>query len=333
MKSTIPEGYQPLLNVYETQRAISILKETLMGSLAKRLKLTRVSAPLIVPTSSEVTDQYAKTQPITFRIPALGIDAEIVQSLNKWKRVSLARYGFPAGEGLFTDMNAIRWDQTPDNTHSVYVDHWAWAVHIQEEERSLDTLYHAVHSSVMALCDADIRIRDIFPQLLVLPELEREVSFVTAQELEEHYPELTPVERENAFARMHHTCFVRNYGTPLKDGTQHRVRRPDTSEWPLSGRLIFWDSVLNAALPVASIGIHVDAESLDHQLAVMGDQSDHRYYQAIREGKIPPSIGGSMGQSRLAMLFLGKAHIGEVQIGVWDQETRDAFEAAGIPLL
>ncbi|MCD8144894.1 MAG: aspartate--ammonia ligase [Oscillospiraceae bacterium] len=334
MNPIIPQGYAPLLSLYDTQCAIGRLKDTLIDNLVQRLDLTRVSAPLMVDAASTIADRYAMERPITFPVPAINATAEIVQSLDKWKRVSLYRYGFPVGKGLYADMNAIRWQQTPDNINSVYVDHWAWAKRINEESRNLDTLCWAVKTTVMALCDAEITMRNMFPELLEIPELERNITFTTAQELEELYPDLTPTERENAFARVHHTAFVRNIGTPLKSGKPHSLRRPDTGAWPLSGRLIFWDSVLQIALPVASIGIHVDAAALDNQLELLGgEQPASRYHDAIRDGTLPAAIGGSLGQSRLVMLILGKAHIGEVQQGIWDQETRDACEAAGIPLL
>lgn len=336
MTSPIPQGYSPLLDLYDTHRAIAGLKDFLIGNIAQRLCLTRVTAPLFVDASSTVSDQFAADRPITFPVPAIHATAEIVQSLDKWKRVTLHRYGFPEGKGLYADMNAIRWQQNPDNVHSVYVDHWAWAKRIREEDRNLDKLYQAVNTTVMAICDADVTMRNMFPQLLALPELSRDVAFVTAQELEEKYPDLTPSQRETAYAKAHHTIFVRNVGTPLKDGKPHRPRRPDTGEWPLSGRLLFWDEVLQIGLPVASVGIHVDANSLDRQLEILGQTNSepgNRFHAAIREGELPAAIGGSLGQSRLAMLILGKAHIGEVQQGIWDHETLAAYEEAGIPLL
>ncbi len=334
MNPSLPQGYVPLLDLYHTNCAISRLKETLLSNLQQRLNLTHISAPLLVDAASPVADQFTAEQPITFPVPGIGATAEVVQSLNKWKRVALQRYHFPEGQGLCMDLNAIRWKQVPDNISSVYVDHWAWAKHIAREQRSLDTLFQLVNAAVMAICDAEITMRNIYPELLVLPELQRQVTFVTAQELEARYPHLTPTQRENEIAFLHRTVFVRDIGSPLQDGKPHQLRRPDTSEWPLGGKLIFWDPLLGIALPVGSIGIHVDGTSLEAQLTIAGvQQADNRYHNAIRAGKLPTVIGGSLGQSRLAMLILGKVHIGEVQQGIWDQATWDACREAGIPLL
>ncbi len=333
MKPYIPQGYVPLLDLYDTSCALSRLKEALLSNLQLRLNLTHVSAPLLVDADSPVADQYTSEKPITFQVPALHAKAEIVQSLNKWKRVALHCYGFPVGKGLIVDMNAIRWQQVPDNISSIYVDHWAWSKCITPEQRTTETLQSVVKTTVMAICDAEITLRNMFPSLLTIPELNREVTFVTAQELEALYPDLAPDARENAFVQLHHTVFVSNAGTPLKNGIPHRKRRPDTGEWPLSGQLIFWNELLQIAMPVASIAIHVNADSLDAQLAIAGEaDTESRYHNAIRNGILPAVIGGSLGQSRLAMLILGKAHIGEVQQGIWDQETWDTCRAAGIRL-
>lgn len=334
MKPIIPQGYTPLLDLHDTHWAIGKVKDTMIEYLSQRLNMTRVSAPLIVDASSTVNDQYDVEKPLTFEIPSIHVSAEVVQFLDRWTRLSLYRYDYPVGRGLYTDMNAIHRYQIPNNIHSIYADHWAWAVHIRPTDRNLDYLYAAVSNTVMAICDTEVTIRNIYPQLDQLPELEREITYTTAQDLEEMYPDLTPEERENAFCRLHHTAFVRNVGTPLKNGQPHSRRRPDTGDWPLCGRLLFWDSVLDLALPIASMGIDVNAESLDHQLAVLGGpEHNNAYHEAIRNGTLPDDFSGSLGQSRLAMLLLGKAHIGEVQLGVWDQETKDDCKAAGIPLL
>ena len=337
MESILPENYHPLLNLYDTQLALGSLKQIFESHMIQRLKVHRVSAPLMVDAASSVNDSNSGGghHPVTFQVPSIGATAEVVQSLDKWKRMALYRYGFPVGEGLYADMNAIRWHEKPDAIHSIYVDHWDWAKIISPEARTYETLRAAVFSVVHAICDTDITLRNMYHQLTVHPELSREVHFITAQELEERYPDQTPYERETTIAREFKTVFVLGVGHNLKTGQPHRRRAPDCEDWDLSGELLFWDPVLEIGLPVASMGIQVDGDALRRQLKAAGCETllESQYHKEILNGTLPATIGGGIGQSRLAMLILGKAHIGEVHPGIWDQETLTACEKAGVPLL
>jgi aspartate--ammonia ligase len=337
MESILPEQYQPLLNLYDTQLAIGALKSVFEAFMIQRLKVHRASAPLLVDANSNVNDSKVGggDQPVVFQVPAISATVEVVQSLDKWKRSALHRYGFPLGEGLYMDMNAIRWNEKPDYIHSIYVDHWDWARRISESERTLDTLYQAVFAVVNAICDTEITIRNTYPQLLANPELSRQVKFITAQELEELYPDQTPKERETTIAREYQTVFILGVGHKRKNGEPHRRRAADCEDWDLSGELLFWDSVLQIGLPVASMGIQVDGTALERQLREAGCAQllETPYHQAVLAGELPQVIGGGIGQSRLAMLILGKAHIGEVHPGIWDQETQSVCQERKVPLL
>ncbi len=337
MEPILPQDYHPLLNLYDTQLAIGSLKNIFETNMIQRLKVHRVSAPLLVDAASIINDSTAGSwhHPVTFPVPSIGATAEVVQSLDKWKRLSLYRYGFPMGEGLYTDMNAIRWHERPDPIHSIYVDHWDWAKIIPPESRTYETLHVTVCSVVHAICDTNITLRNMYDELNVYPELSRDVQFITAQELEERYPHQTPYERESSIAREWGTVFVMGLGHSLKNGQPHRRRAPDCEDWDLSGALLFWDPVLQIGLPVATIGIQVDGEAMERQLKLAGCENllESRYHKSILDGTLPATIGGAVGQSRLAMLILGKAHIGEVHPGIWDQETHAVCRKAGVPLL
>ena len=337
MHTTIPEGYKSLLSIYDTQKAISLLKRLFEDRLGALLDLYRVSAPLFVEENSGLNDNLnGYERPVSFDILRSNHRAQVVQSLAKWKRLALKRYGFFPGKGLYTDMDAIRRDEDElDNLHSVYVDQWDWEKIILTENRNLDYLKLTVMDIVTAICDTQDTMQAIYPQLQRLGKLERRVTFVTAQALEDKYPELTPKERENAFVREHRTVFIIGIGGKLKSGRPHDGRAPDYDDWDLNGDILFWDEVLGCAMEISSMGIRVDPESLDRQLTLAGcdDRRALPYHRALLSGELPLTIGGGIGQSRVSMLLLGKAHIGEVQASIWDDETVEICEKAGVMLL
>ena len=337
MNTYIPEGYRSLLSIYDTQKAISLLKRLFADNLGAKLNLHRVSAPLFVDEKSGLNDNLnGYERPVSFDILHADAKAEVVQSLAKWKRLALKRYGFYPGKGIYTDMNAIRRDEDElDNLHSVYVDQWDWEKVILPENRNLDYLKLTVMDIVTAICDTQATMQAIYPQLETLGRLERRVSFVTTQQLEDLYPELTPKQRENAWLKEHKTAFIIGIGKTLRSGIKHDGRAPDYDDWELNGDIMFWDDLLDCALEISSMGIRVDPESLDRQLTLAGcdERRELPYHKALLAGELPLTIGGGIGQSRLSMLLLGKAHIGEVQASIWDQDTVDTCEKAGVMLL
>ena len=337
MHTTIPEGYKSLLTIYDTQKAISLLKRLFEDRLGALLNLYRVSAPLFVDEASGLNDNLnGYERPVSFEILRSNHKAEVVQSLAKWKRLALKRYGFFPGKGLYTDMNAIRRDEDElDNLHSVYVDQWDWEKVILPENRNLDYLKLTVMDIVTAICDTQDTIQAIYPQLQCLGKLERRVSFVTAQELEDMYPNMSSKERENAYLKEHKTAFIIGIGGALKSGKPHDGRAPDYDDWSLNGDIMFWDDLLGCAIEISSMGIRVDPESMDRQLrlAHCDDRRELPYHKALLNGELPLTIGGGIGQSRLSMLLLGKAHIGEVQASIWDENTMKICQDAGIMLL
>ena len=337
MHTTIPDGYKSLLSIYDTQKAIRLLKRLFADNLGAKLDLYRVSAPLFVAEDSGLNDNLnGYERPVSFDILHADAKAEVVQSLAKWKRLALKRYSFWPGKGLYTDMNAIRRDEDElDNLHSVYVDQWDWEKVILPENRNLDYLKLTVMDIVSAICDTQSTMQAIYPQLNALPLLERRVTFVTTQQLEDMYPEHTPKERENTFVRDHKTVFIIGIGKKLKSGQKHDGRAPDYDDWDLNGDILFWDDLLGCAMEISSMGIRVDPDSLDRQLTLAGcdDRRALPYHKALLAGELPLTIGGGIGQSRLSMLLLGKAHIGEVQASIWDQETMEICEKAGVMLL
>ena len=337
MNTHIPENYRSLLSIYDTQKAIGLLKRLFEDQLAANLNLFRVSAPLFVEESTGLNDNLnGYERPVDFDIPNIGRDAQVVQSLAKWKRMALHDYGFYPGKGLYTDMNAIRRDEDVlDNLHSVYVDQWDWEKVIEAKDRNLDYLKGTVMDIAAAVSETQRTMRAIYPQLQALPQLERTVTFVTAQELEDHWPELTPKQRENAFLKEHKTAFIIGIGGAMKSGQKHDGRSPDYDDWTLNGDLLYWDDLLECAFELSSMGIRVDPVSLDKQLTIAGcdDRRERTYHKMLLNGELPLTIGGGIGQSRLSMLLLGKAHIGEVQSSVWDSETVQTCKAAGVVLL
>lgn len=335
-KTYIPQGYSPRLNLYDTQKAIGLLKRLFADTLAGALNLRRVSAPLFVEASTGLNDDLNGVErPVGFDVPAAGRDAQVVHSLAKWKRMALYRYQFSVGEGLYTDMNAIRRDEIPDNLHSVYVDQWDWEKVIAPRDRNEDYLKATVRAIVGAVRETQDTLRAVYPQLVALPVLDTEVAFVTTQELEDRWPDLSPKEREDAWVKEHPTTFLMGIGGALKSGKPHDGRAPDYDDWTLNGDLLLWNPVLECAFELSSMGIRVDPTALDRQLTLSGcdDRRTLPFHKLLLEGALPLTIGGGIGQSRLCMQLLGKAHIGEVQASIWDDETLNACASAGVILL
>ena len=333
-KTMIPQNYTPALNLYDTQRAIGTVKRLFADTLCATLNLYRVSAPLFVEASTGLNDDLNGVErKVTFDIRDSGIEAQVVQSLAKWKRKALKDYGFRVGKGLYCDMNAIRRDEELDNLHSVYVDQWDWEKIISREDRNEAYLKATVRAIVAAVCETSEALNVAFPSLRV--KLDREVYFVTTQELEDKYPDLTPKERENAFVKENGTTFLMKIGAPLKSGKPHDGRAPDYDDWDLNGDLLFWNEPLQCSYELSSMGIRVSPESMDKQLTMAGcdDRRALPFHKAVLNGELPYTIGGGIGQSRVCMLMIGTCHIGEVQSSIWDKATTDACRDAGILLL
>ena len=333
-KVYIPKGYESALGLYDTQTAIGLLKRTFEERLCLVLNLKRVSAPLFVDPTTGLNDDLSGTErPVRFDLKETGKDAVVVHSLAKWKRMALSVYGFSAGEGLYTDMNAIRRDEEMDNLHSVYTDQWDWEKIITPETRNVEYLKNVVRGIVGAICDTLDFLRCRYPQIGV--ELTRNVKFITSQELEDLYPELSSKERENAIVKEHKTVFIMQIGDKLKSGKPHDSRAPDYDDWSLNGDILFWDDVLGCAMEISSMGIRVDEKALDEQLKKSGldERRALPFHKALLAGKLPLTMGGGIGQSRLSMLLLGKAHIGEVQVSLWDEQTRRTCAEKGVVLL
>lgn len=330
----IPQGYRPPLAGYEMQRAIEFIKSRFQEDLCGALNLRRVSAPLFVEESSGLNDNLnGYERPVGFDIPDVGVNGQVVHSLAKWKRLALKRYGFRPGKGLYTDMNAIRRDETVDNLHSVYVDQWDWEKVMGPDDRQEAYLKDTVRSIVGAAADTADALGIAFPSLH--PSVCREVSFVTTQELEDRFPGLSPAERETAYVKDHPTTFLMQIGGKLRGGQPHDGRAPDYDDWSLNGDILLWNGVLGRAFEISSMGIRVDAAAMDRQLTLAGcgDRRSLPFHSMLLNGELPQTIGGGIGQSRLCMYLIGTCHIGEVQCSLWDPETRAACEQAGITLL
>lgn len=334
-KVYIPQDYHTPLSVYEMQRAIEFIKSNFQVNLSNALNLRRVSAPLFVDEKSGLNDNLNGVErPVSFDIPDVGTNAQVVHSLAKWKRLALKRYDFKVGKGLFTDMNAIRRDEELDNLHSIYVDQWDWEKVITAKDRTLPFLQETVRDIVDAVCSTADELRWKFPELKAI-RLTREPTFITTQELEDLYPDLTPKERENAFTRAHGTVCIMQIGGQLKSGIRHDGRAPDYDDWTLNCDILFWHKALGCALELSSMGIRVDPAAMTRQLEAAGcpERAELPFHKMLLEGKLPLTMGGGIGQSRLCMLLLGKAHIGEVQVSLWDAETKAVCERAGVQLL
>ena len=332
---TIPATYHADLNLHDTQIAIKTVKDFFQQTLSQKLNLLRVSAPTFVAPESGLNDNLNGVErPVSFDIKAIeGSNAEIVHSLAKWKRYALKKYGFSHGEGLYTDMVAIRRDEDLDNIHSVYVDQWDWEKIISKEERSMETLKETVRTiySVLRKTEKYMAVQyDYIEEILP-----REIAFVSTQELVDMYPDLTPKEREYKIVKEKGAVFLMQVGKTLTNGERHDGRAPDYDDWALNGDILFWHETLGCALEVSSMGIRVDAKSLAEQLTKAGceDRRELLFHKMLLEEKLPLTIGGGIGQSRICMFFLRKAHIGEVHVSLWPKEITDAAEAHGLQLL
>lgn len=337
----LPEGYRSLLDVWETEHAIKFIKDTFQLALAAELKLRRITAPIIVPSGKGLNDNLSGTEaPVSFSVRMLGGGkAEIVQSLAKWKRYALWRHHIQPGLGIYTDMNALRPDEQVDNIHSVYVDQWDWEKVITPEERTVERLYLCVRRIYAALKRTEFLLSEQFPVLQ--PFLPDDLHFVHAEELRQQYPGLSPKEREAAVTEKYGAVFICGIGGELADGSIHDDRSPDYDDWSttgenglpgLNGDILIWNPVLKLAFEISSMGIRVDREALEKQLKIRQCEERRQLYfhSLLLEGKLPQTMGGGIGQSRLCMLLLQKCHIGEVQAGIWPDNVLQACEKAGL---
>ncbi|AUI79421.1 MULTISPECIES: aspartate--ammonia ligase [Lactiplantibacillus] len=335
MHLIIPKDYDPKLSVKETQQAIRYIRETFQDEFGKQLNLSRLSAPMFVEKKTGLNDNLNGVEkPVSFTMQDMGDEQiEIVHSLAKWKRVALKRYGFDMHEGLYTNMNAIRKDEDLDNYHSAYVDQWDWEKVIGKEERTVETLKATVRQIFKVIKHMEHEVWYKFPQ--AVHHLPDEIHFMTTQELEDMYPDMTPRERENAICKKLGCVFLMQIGWKLDSGERHDGRAPDYDDWKLNGDILFWYEPLDQAIEISSMGIRVDAESMKKQLkdADAEDRLSLPYHQMILNEEVPYTIGGGIGQSRLCMLLLGKAHVGEVQAALWPQEMIDQCAAHNIHLL
>lgn len=333
-KVIVPKGYKSALGMYETQTAIGMLKRIFENKLCSALNLKRVSAPLFVDPDTGLNDDLNGVErPVRFDIKETGKDAVVVHSLAKWKRMALHTYKFSEGEGLYTDMNAIRRDEDMDNLHSIYTDQWDWEKIIRREDRNIEFLKKTVTSEVEAMCATLDDLKAMYPEITL--ELSKDVKFVTSQELYDMYPDKTPKERENLFLAENHTAFIMQIGGKLSSGERHDGRAPDYDDWTLNGDIMFWNELLGCAFEISSMGIRVDADAMRKQLKEAGceDRAVLPFHKALLSGELPLTMGGGIGQSRLSMLLLQKAHIGEVQVSIWDDNTKNICAENGIVLL
>lgn len=332
---TIPDNYSSPLTIRETEVAIKEVKDHFERSLAKSLHLTRVSAPLFVRPESGLNDNLNGVErPVAFGIREQGeAAAEIVHSLAKWKRHALKHYGFHSGEGLYTDMSAIRRDEDTDNIHSLYVDQWDWEKVISKEERNMETLEYTVRKVFSALKETEEFISRRYNY--IHPLLPDDIFFISSQELEDMYPDCTPKERENRIAKVKKAVFVSQIGKTLASGEKHDGRAPDYDDWDLNGDIIVWYPVLKMGLELSSMGIRVDEASLARQLKIAGceERAELPFQKALINKELPYTIGGGIGQSRICMYYLRKAHIGEVQASIWPDDVLEPARQGGIQLL
>ncbi len=335
MNVVVPKNYDPILTVKETQEAIRYIRETFQDEFGKELNLCRLTAPMFVPKDTGLNDNLSGTeQPVHFEMKEMPHkDIEIVHSLAKWKRMALKKYGFSMHEGLYTNMNAIRKDEDLDNIHSIYVDQWDWEKIIAKEERTEETLKETVRTIFKVIKHMEHEVWYKYPQ--AVHHLPDDVHFVTSQELEDRFPDLDDKGRENAICKELGCVFLMQVGGKLKSGKAHDHRAPDYDDWQLNGDLLFWYEPLQKALEISSMGIRVDEESMMTQLTESDalDRLELPYHQMIINKELPYTIGGGIGQSRLCMLLLGKAHVGEVQASIWPEEMITTCDKAGIRLL
>ncbi|NLL31012.1 MAG: aspartate--ammonia ligase [Clostridiales bacterium] len=330
----IPKDYKSNTTLIETEVNIKRIKDFFEKKLSEALNLIRVSAPLFVESESGLNDNLSGVErPVKFDLLANGAVVEIVHSLAKWKRLSLYRYGFKENEGLYTDMNAIRRDEELDNIHSIYVDQWDWEKVINKKDRNLDTLKEVVKSIYNVFLETEKFVNSELIQ--AENKLPKEIFFITSQELEDLYPNLTSKEREDAICKEHKAVFIMQIGDKLKSGEKHDGRSPDYDDWKLNGDILLWYPLLDRAIELSSMGIRVDEEALDYQLRVSGNDDRRKldFHRMLLNGELPYTIGGGIGQSRMCMFFLNKAHIGEVQASFWDEKNLNICKEHGIELL
>lgn len=322
MKTYIPDNYVSKLSLYQTQLAISDIKRIFESNLSKALNLRRVSAPLFVTKESGLNDDLNGVEsPVKFSLKNDSKELQIVHSLAKWKRMALSKYSFSVGEGIYTDMNAIRKDEDLDNIHSIYVDQWDWEKVISEEERCISYLKETVRNIVKSIAKTSDELRMKYKELSY--KFNDDVFFITTKELEDMYPNLTPKERENAIVKVHSNVFLMQIGKKLSNGLPHDNRAPDYDDWELNGDLLTYNKVLDIAFELSSMGIRVNSTTLKKQLSDANclERLNLEFHNNLINNKLPLTIGGGIGQSRLSMLLLEKAHIGEVQVSVWDKQT------------
>lgn len=324
MALILPKNYDPVLTIRQTQEAIKYIRDTFQKEFGKELNLERVSAPLFVSKSSGLNDNLSGVErPVAFDIAAIkGEEVEVVQSLAKWKRMALHEYGYNPGEGLYTNMNAIRRDEDLDNLHSCYVDQWDWEKVIHREERTEQKLEEIVRNIFKIIKHMQHEVWYKYPE--AVNHLPKEIVFIDSEELLQRYPDKTPKERENLITKEYGCVFIKRIGAALSNGEPHDSRAPDYDDWGLNGDILFWFDWLDMALEISSMGIRVDENSLDRQLNISGcnDRRNMPYHKMLLNGELPYTIGGGIGQSRLCMLLLNRAHVGEVQSSIWPQAMR-----------
>ena len=332
----LPEVYHPIFSGIEAQIAIKLIKDTFERKLAEKLNLTRVSAPLMVPSDTGVNDMLnGYERPVEFEVKETHRRLQIIQSLAKWKRIALKKYGFKQGTGLYTDMNAIRRDEETDNIHSIYVDQWDWEKIIKKEERTMEYLKHTVEEIFEVFKMTEKVLLDAYPEKKLEKTIPEKIYFITSQELEDLYPEKTPKEREHLITKEKGAVFISQIGKKLKSGSSHDGRSPDYDDWELNGDILLWYKPLNISIELSSMGIRVDKESLEKQLKEAGaeNRKELLYHKMLLNGELPLTIGGGLGQSRICMYFMKTAHIGEVQSSIWPEEMIQEFRKKGIEFL
>ena len=331
----IPQNYDPMLDQIETQRAIKKIKDYFQQELAYGLQLRRVSAPLFVQPETGLNDNLNGTERrVVFSLKGMDeAKVEIVQSLAKWKRMALGKYDIPVGHGIYTDMNAIRRDEDLDNLHSVYVDQWDWEKVITKDDRNQEYLHETVNTIYNSVKNLGDYVNRLYRNIRT--KLPNEIFFVSSQELEDSFPDITPEERENKIVKEKGAVFIQGIGGALKSGKKHDGRSPDYDDWNLNGDIILWNDVLNTSFEISSMGIRVDADAMERQLVASGnlERKKQSFHKAVLANELPYSIGGGIGQSRLCMYFLRKAHIGEVQASVWPNDMIEECSRHGIILL
>lgn len=344
MKLITPQGYKSSLDTWQTERAIKYFKDFFQSNLSAELRLRRVTAPLFVLTGMGINDDLNGVErPVSFPIKEMnGAQAEVVHSLAKWKRITLADYNTEPGFGLYTDMNAIRADEELDNTHSLYVDQWDWELVIDEKDRNLEYLKEVVRRIYAVIVRSEYAVYEMFPE--IKPQLPKDIFMIHSEELLQMYPDKTAKERENIITKKYGAVFIMGIGSKLSNGEKHDGRAPDYDDWStpnsdgfagLNGDILVWDNILDQALELSSMGIRVNKESLENQLTLTGQEARKQFYyhKRLLAGSLPLTMGGGIGQSRLCMFMLRKAHVGEIQASIWPEEMRKKCKENGINLL